>query len=247
MNLPIPISTNSGEQTMPSLELRDMINAIRKEFEEPIIENSHFLKRIEAELAGELGKRNLFVNPVGGRPAAYYDLTIEQCTLVGMRESKGVRRQVLAKLKEKDKPRKLSKAEMTLMVISGLQEEVEQQKLALEQATAERDQALKTKSQISSRREAVAMGRLSAAMKKVRKLEGMSTSEATVTAVEKALGKKLGKQAFRPLKNWCAYQGVTASDVPCPRYKSVKAWPAGAWLECYGVDLAELFGKEVSA
>lgn len=33
----------------------------------------------------------------------YYDLTIEQCTLVGMRESKGVRRQVLDKLKRLEK------------------------------------------------------------------------------------------------------------------------------------------------
>lgn len=245
MNL--PINTNSGESTMSSLELRDVINTARISAGEKQIRNDQFLVRVEDELEGELSVAKKMVNPTGGRPQKYYDLTIEQCTLVGMRESKGVRRQVVAKLKEKEQPRQLSKAEMALMVIGDLQNEVEQQKLALEQATAERDQALKTKSQISSRREAVAMGRLSAAMKKVRKLEGMNTDEATVTAVEKALGKKLGKQAFRPLKNWCAYQGVTASDVPCPRYKSVKAWPAGAWLECYGVDLAELFGKEGAA
>ena len=34
----------------------------------------------------------------------YYDLTIDQCRLVGMRESKGVRRWVLERLKERETP-----------------------------------------------------------------------------------------------------------------------------------------------
>lgn len=242
MNL--PINTNAGEETMSSLALRDMINAARVNAGENKIRNDQFFVRVEDELEGELPVAKKMVNPAGGRPQKYYDLTIEQCTLVGMRESKGVRRQVVAKLKEKEQPHKLTKAEMTLMVIGDLQEEVEQQKLILEQTTAERDQAIKTKAQISSSREASTMGKLSAAMRKVRKLEGMNTSEATVTAVEKAIGRKLGKQAFRPLKNWCVSQGVKASDVPCPRYKSVKAWPAEAWAHCYDINLAELFGKE---
>lgn len=91
----------SGQPTMTSLELRDLINAARKEFGEPVVENSHFLKRVEDELEGELGKRKSFVNPDGGRPAGYYDLTLEQCLLVGMRESKAVRRSVLAELKKR--------------------------------------------------------------------------------------------------------------------------------------------------
>lgn len=86
---------------MTSIELRALINAARKEFGEPIVENSHFLKRVEDELEGELGKRKSFVNPDGGRPAGYYDLTLDQCLLVGMRESKAVRRSVLAQLNKR--------------------------------------------------------------------------------------------------------------------------------------------------
>lgn len=89
-----------GAVTMSSLNLLDVINNVRIEFNEPEVENSHFLKRIEDELDGELGLRKVFLNPAGGRPKGYYDLTIEQCTLVGMRESKGVRRAVLGKIKE---------------------------------------------------------------------------------------------------------------------------------------------------
>lgn len=65
---------------------------------ESAVENSHFLKRVEDELEGELGKRKVFVNPAGGRPAEYHDLTLDQCLLVGMRESKAVRRSVRDKL-----------------------------------------------------------------------------------------------------------------------------------------------------
>lgn len=55
---------------MSTIDLRDLINVVRKEFGEPVVENSHFIKRVEDELFGELGKRKLFVNPEGGRPAA---------------------------------------------------------------------------------------------------------------------------------------------------------------------------------
>ena len=49
--------------TMSSLELLEVINNVRKEFDEPIVENSHFLKRVEDELDVELGKRNVFRKP----------------------------------------------------------------------------------------------------------------------------------------------------------------------------------------
>lgn len=73
----------SNNTTMTSLELLKMINDVRKEFDEPEVRNNDFLKRIEDELEGELSIRKTFINPSGGRPKDYYDLTIEQCTLVG--------------------------------------------------------------------------------------------------------------------------------------------------------------------
>lgn len=144
-----------------------------------------------------------------------------------------------------DNPRKLTQAEMTLMVISNLQEEVAQQRLALEQTTAERDQAIKTKAQISSSREASVMGKLSAASRKINKLEGelgFNTRHASIIAVENATGRKFGKQGWRPLKKWCEQRGLSAVSVPCQRWGTAKAWPALAWKDVYSVDLVELFG-----
>lgn len=119
-----------------------------------------------------------------------------------------------------------------------------------QKAVAQRDQAIATKAQISSSREASVMGKLSAASRKMQKLEqelGRNTTEATVTAVEKAIGQKYGKQGFRPLKKWCKDHDVTPNKVPCPRYGEVVAWPAAAWLDCYDIDLHALFGREDAA
>ena len=88
------------KQTMSSIDLRAMINESRKSANESIVENSHFLKRVEDELEGELGGSKDYRHPQSGSVMRYYELTLEQCMLVGMRESKAVRRSVLAKLKE---------------------------------------------------------------------------------------------------------------------------------------------------
>ena len=84
---------------MSSLELREIINAARVEHGESKVRNDQFLARIEDEIEGELGGCKTFAPAQGGTPMKYYDLTRDQCTLVGMRESKGVRRSVLEKLK----------------------------------------------------------------------------------------------------------------------------------------------------
>lgn len=90
----------SNTATIRSIDLLDIINAAREEFKEPKVENRHLLARIQDELYGELGDRKTFTHPQNHKQIGYYDLSPEQCMLVGMRESKAVRRNVLAKLKE---------------------------------------------------------------------------------------------------------------------------------------------------
>lgn len=97
------LTGNSG-QTMSSLDLRDVINKARESYGESKVENSHLLKRIEDELDGELGGTKTFRPAQGGTPMAYYDLTIDQCMLIGMRESKAVRRTVLGVLNKTKEP-----------------------------------------------------------------------------------------------------------------------------------------------
>lgn len=133
-------------------------------------------------------------------------------------------------------PADLSKLEILQLAI-----ESEKGRLAEKERA---DHAERTKSQISRKREASALGKLSAATRKCRDLEerlGESVKHATITKVEKKTG---GEYKFSLLRKWCKERGVTAVDVPDPRYGSVKSWPAGAWLDVYGVELRKIFGGE---
>lgn len=87
---------------MSSLDFLDnVINPARAEAGESLHEPRKFLAKVEDELElNETGKK--FRLNSNHTETAYYDLTMDQMMLVGMRESKAVRRSVLAKLKELD-------------------------------------------------------------------------------------------------------------------------------------------------
>ena len=106
-NNPAPrfLQSQNVARTMSSIELRDMINDARLLAGEPKVRNDHFLSRVEDELGDELEGVQKYYTPVHGNQVATYSLTLDQCMLVGMRESKAVRRSVLQKLKELEGPR----------------------------------------------------------------------------------------------------------------------------------------------
>ena len=88
-----------SNKTMSSIDLLELINNVRvANNEEPLRRNSFNLK-IEDELEGSHYTKNVVKNQ-NGTESVVYELTIEQCTLIGMRESKSVRRTVLEKLKQ---------------------------------------------------------------------------------------------------------------------------------------------------
>lgn len=113
--------------------------------------------------------------------------------------------------------------------------------------TQQRDLAIETKAEIGSRREATAMATASAAVRQVQKLKdelGLGTRQAAVLAVEKAAGRKFGVSGYVPLRRWCKERGITAPKVFHPTFGSVRCWPAGAWMDVYQIDLADLFGAD---
>lgn len=88
---------------MSNIELLEVINQARKEFNEKPVRLNDFNNRIADELEGEYYETFVVRNP-NGTTSQGFNLNIDQCTLIGMRESKGVRKNVLAILKEKQKP-----------------------------------------------------------------------------------------------------------------------------------------------
>lgn len=84
-------------RTMTSAELLEIINAARAEAGEPDIRRNKFAEKIEDELEGEHYTKRVVQN-LNKTESVIFDLTRDQCMLVSMRESKGVRRRVLARL-----------------------------------------------------------------------------------------------------------------------------------------------------
>lgn len=132
--------------------------------------------------------------------------------------------------------------ELSTMEILKIAMASEQGRLAAEERAKH---AERTKSQISRKREASVLGKLSAAQRRCRDLEeqlGESIRHATIIKVENVTGRK-NEFSYIPLRRWCKDNGVEAKAVPDERYGSVKSWPAGAWLDVYGIDLKSLFGE----
>ena len=95
MNLPI---LQSEVKTMSSKDLLDLINKARESANEKPVRLNDFNSRIADELDGE--HYEIFVvQNLNNTQSTIYGLTIDQCTLVSMRESKSVRKNVLAQLK----------------------------------------------------------------------------------------------------------------------------------------------------
>lgn len=135
MNLPI---LQSEVKTMSSKDLLELINQIRQNFGESPVRLNDFNNRIIDELDGQ-HYENFVVQNLNNTQSTYFNLTIEQCTLVGMRESKGVRRSVLEKLKQLEQPQ-IALPQDYLSALKALVTSEEQK-----QALAIENQALKPK------------------------------------------------------------------------------------------------------
>lgn len=229
--------------TMTSIELLDLVNEARTEFGEGDVRRNDFTARCRDELAGD-HYETFVVQNLNKTESVELRMTRDQCMWVLMRESKAVRRRVTAKLNRLDQqPIVPTLPGDYISALEHLLASKRSEQMAIEQ----RDYAIETKAEIGSRREATAMATASAAVRQANQLKeelGRGLRQATVAAVEKVGKRKFGKQGFRPLKNWCAENGVQAPKVHDPRYGWVRSWPAAAWADVYQIDLADLFGAD---
>lgn len=117
-------------------------------------------------------------------------------------------------------------------------EEEKQKQLVIQ----ERDHAIATKAEIGSRREATAMGRLSAKVKEVESLKvqlDKSLDFASIKSVEIATGRKFGWHA---LKKWSKANSSEIKTIPDPNFGEVKTHHKDAWLAVYNINLSSIRG-----
>jgi phage antirepressor YoqD-like protein len=107
MNMLAQFSTNQA--SMSSRDLLDLINQVRSNLGEPLLRLNKFNEKIEDELEGDHYTKSVVQN-LNNTESVIYELTLDQCMLIGMRESKAVRKNVLAILKQKQLPQSFSEA-----------------------------------------------------------------------------------------------------------------------------------------
>ncbi len=237
--------------TMTSLELVDFINSERRAeanalcTEEVAVQaaelrHDHFMAKVIKVIGEEDAPkfRGIYRDSYG-REAPCYVFPKREACLMAMSYSYDMQAKVfdrMTALEAKAAPALPNYAEALRQLADKVEEN---QTLAIE-----RDHAIATKAQIGSKREATAMATAATAKREAAKLKdqlGFSARHATILQVEDAAG---GDFNFVDLRRWCKANEVTPETVPDKRYPNgVKAWPAGAWMAVYGVDLAELFGE----
>lgn len=97
------ISENVAREKMSSFDLLELVNSARAEFGESEVRRNDFTARCRDELDGEYYETFVVRNQRGPASEGLM-LTKDQCLLVSMRESKAVRRSVVAKINALEAP-----------------------------------------------------------------------------------------------------------------------------------------------
>ena len=117
-------------------------------------------------------------------------------------------------------------------------EEEKQKQLVIQ----ERDHAIATKAEIGSRREATALGRLSAKSREVEKLKTQldsSTGFATIKKVQSLTG---GTYDTYALRRHSKANGLEIQKAEDANYGSVNSYHKDAWLAVYNINLSSIGG-----
>ena len=160
------------------------------------------------------------MDSTGGRKRHVVNLSYDEMMLVGMRESKKVRRRVLDMIKEMSKPKPVTERDQLLLMAQTVIKQQEEIKL-LEQ----------TKAHINDKRTATLMNKASQDAKKIKKLENQLqdvgtyqslTASKTPQRVDTEM--KNNVQSWRLLKQLSSDMQLPPKKVKCERYGEVLAY-----------------------
>ena len=255
MNMPIlaQTSNNSNQVTMTSPEIVDFINAHRQAvatIEKPYVELHHrsFMSKVPQVLGVKDAAKFIASSFYQGNGSAKLERQIyvfpkREACLMAMSYSYELQAQIFDRMTAME-----NHIAAQNLPSYAIDDPIERAKKWIEEekqkqlAIQERDHAIATKAEIGSRREATAMGRLSAKVKEVESLKvqlDKSLDFASIKAVEIATGRKFGWHA---LKKWSKSNSSEIKTIPDPNFGEVKTYHKDAWLAVYNINLSSIRG-----
>ena len=230
----LPIVSNPEEITMNSVDfLNNYINPSRESEGQRPIRNPDFLAKVVDEL--DLGDNEIFVipHPQNKKQQHATNLNYDQMMLVGMRESKGVRKRVLEMLKTLAK--KSEKPKVQLPDFSNPAEAARAWAEQFERAAI----AEKTKAQINDKRTATLMNKASQDAKRIKRLESQLQDVGEYQSIVAAkLPQRIDTEVRNNVQSWRVLKEISSDrqlppkKVKCQRYGEVLA---------YHIDVIEIF------
>lgn len=236
MNMLAQFSQN--QKTMSSREIaelckarhNDVITTIERLFEKGLLRESRKTLRE-------------YISPNGGRPTMVYDLTKNDTLKVVSGYSDEVRSIIIDRWDELE--RQIAQSQITLPNFADPAEaaiawanEYKAKQLAIQ----ERDHAIATKAEIGSRREATALGRLSAKVKEVEKLKTKLDSSMGFATIKKVQSLTGGTYDTYELRRYSKANHLEIQKAEDANYGSVNSYHKDAWLAVYNINLSNLNG-----
>ena len=125
----------------------------------------------------------------------------------------------------------------TIKLLEALQKEQENTKKEKEA----KEEAIRTKALIGSKREATAMNTASQAIKKVKKLEKAIDVSREYASTKRVciLANYSDSNVFRPLVRYCKAHGIEPQKIEDQTFGKVNTYPAIAWKEVYAIDIQD--------
>ncbi|HDS1780770.1 MULTISPECIES: phage antirepressor [Pseudomonas] len=167
----------TASDAMDTIELLALVNDARAEFGEPTVRRNVFVERCKDELEGEHYK-TFVVQNLNNTQSEELRLTADQCKLVAMRESKGVRRRVLARLNELEGQARRPMTQAELIAASA------NQLVAIERQQAEQQLALERVEDRTAR------------LEQIRYLDSVPSGFETITTIRDRINRRHGLPAW---------------------------------------------------
>ena len=246
-------SNNSNQVTMTSPEIVDFINAHRQAvatIEKPYVELHHrsFMSKVPQVLGVKDAAKFIASSFYQGNGSAKLERQIyvfpkREACLMAMSYSYELQAQIFDRMTAME-----NHIAAQNLPSYAIEDPIERAKKWIEEekqkqlVIQERDHAIATKAEIGSRREATAMGRLSAKVKEVESLKvqlDKSLDFASIKSVEIATGRKFGWHA---LKKWSKSNSSEIKTIPDPNFGEVKTYHKDAWLAVYNINLSSIRG-----